>query len=77
MFTQSYFICSDESKLAQIQDDLQKKSNELVAKNHWEFTLTPVIRKITDIHFDNEMDWTIDHKTADVRYMYVFITIAF
>ncbi|HQQ95726.1 MAG TPA: ABC transporter permease [Cyclobacteriaceae bacterium] len=77
MFTQSYFICNDESKLAQIQDDLQKKSNELVAKNHWEFTLTPVIRKITDIHFDNEMDWTIDHKTADVRYMYVFITIAF
>ena len=76
-FTQSYFICSDEKKIPVIQEDLQRKANELIAKNHWEFKLVPVIRKITDIHFDKEMDWTIDHKTADIQYIYVFITIAF
>ena len=76
-FTQSYFICPDPGKIPTIQADLQKKANDLIAKNHWEIKLVPVIRKITDVHFDNTMDWTIDHKTADIRYIYVFITIAF
>ena len=75
-FTQSYFVCSDEKKIATITEDLQKKANEMISKNHWEFKFTPVIRKITDIHFDKEMDWTIDHKTADKKYIFVFITIA-
>ncbi len=76
-FTQSYFVCTDEKKIAVIEQDLQKRANELIAKNHWDFKFKPVIRKITDIHFDKEMDWTIDHKTADMQYIYVFITIAF
>ncbi len=76
-FTQSYFVCSDPRKIPVIQADLQKKANDLIAKNHWEIKLVPVIRNITDVHFDNTMDWTIDHKTADIRYIYVFITIAF
>ena len=76
-FTQSYFICSDEKKIPMIQTDLQKRANDLVVKNHWDIKLTPIIRKITDVHFDNSMDWTIDHKTADIKYIYVFITIAF
>lgn len=75
-FTQSYFVCSDEKKIPVIKADLQKRANELITKNNWKFTFTPIIRKITDIHFDNEMDWTIDHKTADIKYIYVFITIA-
>ncbi len=75
-FTQSYFVCPDEHKIAIIRDDLQKRANEMISKNHWDFKFTPVIRKITDIHFDQEMDWTIDHKTADKKYIYVFITIA-
>ena len=75
-FTQSYFVCQDEQKIAIIRDDLQKRANEMISKNHWDFKFTPVIRKITDIHFDQEMDWTIDHKTADKKYIYVFITIA-
>jgi len=76
-FTQSYFVCTDEKKIPIIQADLQKRANEMVTNNHWDFKLTPVIRKITDIHFDKEMDWTIDHKTtADIKYIYVFITIA-
>ncbi|MEJ0055167.1 MAG: FtsX-like permease family protein [Bacteroidota bacterium] len=75
-FIQSYFVCSDEKKIPAIQADLQKRANNLVLANHWDFKLTPVIRKITDIHFDKEMDWTIDHKTADIKYIYVFATIA-
>jgi putative ABC transport system permease protein len=75
-FIQSYFVCTDEKKIPIIQADLQKRANDLVSTNHWEFKLTPVIRKITEIHFDKEMDWTIDHKTADIKYIYVFTTIA-
>ncbi len=75
-FSQSYFICTNPKKIPTIQADLQKKANELISKNHWNFKFTPLIRKITDIHFDKEMDWTIDHKTADIKYVYVFITIA-
>ena len=66
-FTQSYFVCADEKRIAVIAQDLQKRANELIAKNHWDFKFKPVIRKITDIHFDKEMDWTIDHKTADLQ----------
>ncbi len=75
-FIQSYFVCTDPKKIPIIQADLQKRANELVTNNHWDFKLTPIIRKITDIHFDKEMDWTIDHKTADIKYIYVFTTIA-
>jgi putative ABC transport system permease protein len=75
-WTQSYFVCDDAKKIPLIAEDLQKKANEIIAKNKWDIKFTPVIRKITDIHFDKEMDWTIDHKMADISYMYVFITIA-
>ncbi len=75
-FSQLYFTIDDPLKIPQIQADLQKKANEILAKNKWDFKFTPVIRKITDIHFDKEMDWTIDHKTADIKSIYVFITIA-
>ncbi|MBY0434377.1 MAG: ABC transporter permease [Cyclobacteriaceae bacterium] len=76
-WTQSYIVCTDESKIPTIQADLQKRVDDVIAKNNWNVKFTPLIRKITDIHFDKEMDWTIDHKTADIAYMYVFITIAF
>lgn len=75
-WTQSYFVCEDEKKIPVIKADLQKRANEIIEKNKWDIKFTPVIRKITDIHFDKEMDWTIDHKTADINYVYVFITIA-
>ena len=76
-WTQSYFVCQDEKKIPMIKADLQKRANEIIAKNKWDIKFTPVIRKITDIHFDKEMDWTIDHKTADIKYMYVMLTTAF
>ncbi|MBL7863161.1 MAG: FtsX-like permease family protein [Cyclobacteriaceae bacterium] len=75
-WTQSYFVCDDPAKIETIKADLQARANEIIEKNKWDITFTPVIRKITEIHFDQEMDWTIDHKTADIKYMYVFVTIA-
>ena len=75
-FVQSYFVLTDPKELPAIERDLQDRSNELIKKNNWDFKLRPVVKKITDIHFDKEMDWTIDHKTADLKYLYVFITIA-
>ncbi|MFM7855295.1 MAG: ABC transporter permease, partial [Flammeovirgaceae bacterium] len=76
LFTQSYFVCNDATRIPAILDDMQKKVDAIIAKNKWDVKFKPVIRKITDVHFDSEMDWTIDHKTADIKYMYVFITIA-
>ena len=75
-WTQSYFVCEDEKKIPLITQDLQKRANEIIAKNNWNIKFKPVIKKITAIHFDKEMDWTIDHRTADINYVYVFITIA-
>lgn len=75
-WTQSYFVCDDPGKIETIKADLQARANEIIEKNKWDIMFTPVIRKITEIHFDQEMDWTIDHKTADIKYMYVFVTIA-
>ncbi|MFM8849307.1 MAG: ABC transporter permease, partial [Cytophagales bacterium] len=76
LFTQSYFVCNDATRIPAILDDMQKKVDAIIAKNKWDVKFKPVIRKITDVHFDSEMDWTIDQKTADIKYMYVFITIA-
>lgn len=76
LFTQSYFVCNDPARIPLILQDMQKKVDAIIAKNKWDVKFKPVIRKITDVHFDSEMDWTIDHKTTDITYMYVFITIA-
>jgi putative ABC transport system permease protein len=75
-FTQSYFVCNDPTKIPVITQEMQKRIDDMIAKNKWDVKFKPVIRKMTDIHFDQEMDWTIDHKTADLKYVYVFITIA-
>ena len=75
-FTQSYFVCNDPTKIPLIMEDMQKKVDQMIAKNKWDIKFKPVVKKITDVHFDQEMDWTIDHKTADIKYMYVFMTIA-
>lgn len=75
-WTQSFFVCDDESKVATIQADLQKRTDEMVAKNKWNIKLRMLVRKITDVHFDKDISWSIQHKSADKTYIYVFITIA-
>jgi putative ABC transport system permease protein len=75
-WTQSFFVCTDESKIVTIQDDLQKRANAIIEKYKLDFKLRPLVRKITAVHFDQDINWSISHKSADKRYSYVFITIA-
>lgn len=76
MWTQSYFTCTDESKITIIQQDLQAKANEIIQRLKLDLKFSPVIQKLENVHFDKEIDWSIIHKSADKNYMYIFLTIA-
>jgi putative ABC transport system permease protein len=75
-WTQSVFVCTDESQIPTIQKDLQERANKIIARFNLDLKFTPFIRKITDVHFDQELSWSISHKPADKKYTLVFITIA-
>jgi putative ABC transport system permease protein len=75
-WTQSFFVCDDESKIPVIQADLQQKVDEMIKRNNWTVKVKMLVRKITDVHFDKELNWSIQHKSADKTYIYVFISIA-
>jgi len=75
-FTQSLFVCTDESQIPLIQEDLQKRANQIIARFKLDFKFRPLIRKITDVHFDQELAWAVSHKPADKKYVLVFVTIA-
>ncbi len=75
-WTQSLFVCTDENKIATIQEDLQKRANAILERFNLDFKFIPLIRKITDVHFDQAINWSISHKSADKKYLFVFITIA-
>ncbi|HYG01730.1 MAG TPA: FtsX-like permease family protein [Chryseosolibacter sp.] len=76
MWTQSFFVCNDETKIAVIQEDLQKRANAILERFQLDFKFKPLIRKITEAHFDQEINWSISSKSADEKYIYVFISIA-
>ncbi len=76
-WTQSLFLCDDEKKIEIILADLQKRAEEIIARQNFNVKFKALIRPITDVHFDQEISWSIVHKSVDIRYMYVFITIAF
>ncbi|HEU5147758.1 MAG TPA: FtsX-like permease family protein [Chryseosolibacter sp.] len=75
-WTQSFFVCDDESKIPMIREDLQKRANAIIERFNLDFKFEPLVRKITDVHFDQEIDWSIQSKSADEKYIYVFISIA-
>jgi putative ABC transport system permease protein len=75
-WTQSFFVCSDKTKIPTIQDDLQKRANEIVARFNLPFKFKAIIRNITEVHFDQQVNWGIQHRSADPTYIYVFISIA-
>lgn len=75
-WTQSFFVIDDAKKTEVIQQDLQKRANAIIAKFNLKFKFVPIIRKITDVHFDQNVDWAISQKSADKNYIFVFITIA-
>ena len=71
----SFFICNDESKIETIMSDLQKRANQINLGQNSDFKLKPLVRKISDVHFDREISWSL-HKSVDIKYIYVFVTIA-
>jgi putative ABC transport system permease protein len=75
-WTQSVFVCTDESQIPTIQKDLQERANKIIARFNLDLKFTPFIRKITDVHFDQDLSWSISHKPADKKYTLVFVTIA-
>jgi len=75
-WTESMFVLDDETKVPMIREDLQKRANQIIARFNLDFKFTPIIRKITDVHFDKELSWAMSHKSADRNYIYVFVTIA-
>lgn len=72
----SFFVCRDASQLPIIQADLQKRASAMLARFDPTLKAYPVIRKITDVHFDQEIDWATNHKSSNRKYISVFITIA-
>jgi putative ABC transport system permease protein len=75
-WTQSYFTCDNPETIPVIQAALQKRSDEIIERLKLDLKFRPIIRNITDVHFDKEIDWSVYHKSADKNYMYIFITIA-
>jgi putative ABC transport system permease protein len=75
-WTQSLVVCSDESQIPVMLDDLQKQANQIIARYNLNFKFKPLIRKITDVHFDQDLAWSVSHKPADKKYVLVFVTIA-
>lgn len=75
-WTQSYFTCDNPETIPVIQEALQKRANEIIERLKLDLKFRPIIRNITDVHFDQEIDWSVYHKSADKNYMYIFITIA-
>lgn len=75
-FTSSLFVCRDATQLATIQTDLQQKVDDLARRFDPNIKIATIIRKITDVHFDQDIDWATDHKSANRKYVSIFITIA-
>lgn len=76
MWSQSYFTCTNPETIPIIQEALQKRANEIIERLKLDIKFRPIIRNITDVHFDKEIDWSVYRKSADKNYMYIFITIA-
>jgi len=76
IWTQSFFNATNDELITDMQADLQKRSDEIIEKYKMDLKFRPIIKKITELHFDQSMDWSITSKSADRNYLYIFITIA-
>lgn len=75
-WTQSIFVCTNEKIIPSIIEDFTKRANEIIERYNLDIKFKPLIRKITDVHFDNEISWSITHRSADIKYIYLFVSIA-
>ncbi len=74
-FSESFFVCNDEKKIETIMADLQKHANEIDFGPNNQVKFKALIRRITDVHFDKDIDWA-QVKSVDIKYVFVFISIA-
>lgn len=75
-WTQSIFVCTNEKVIPAIIADFTKRADEIIQRFNLDIKFKPLIRKITDVHFDKEINWSITHRSADMQYIYLFISIA-
>ncbi len=75
-WTQSIFVCTNEKMIPAIMEDFTKRADEMIQRFNLDIKFKPLIRKITDVHFDKEINWSITHRSADMQYIYLFISIA-
>lgn len=75
-WTQSLFVCTNEALIPVILADFTKRADELIERFNLDIKFKPLIRKITDVHFDQEINWSITHRSADIQYIYLFLSIA-
>lgn len=75
-WTQSIFVCTNEKVIPIILEDFTKRANEIIERYNLNIKFKPLVRKITDVHFDKEINWSITHKSAEVKYIYLFLSVA-
>jgi putative ABC transport system permease protein len=75
-WTQSIFVCTNEALIPVIIEDFTNRANALIERFNLDIKFKPLIRKITDVHFDQEINWSITHRSADIQYIYLFLSIA-
>lgn len=75
-FTQSLFVCQDPAQIPRIQADLQQRASEIIARFDPQAKAKPVILPIREAHFDQRIDWATDHRSANRRYIGIFVGIA-
>ena len=76
LFTQSFFVCEKPEEIPAMKADLQKKVDEAIEANNFQVTVEIVIKNIQELHFDQDIDWSQSVKSADKRYVYIFMAIA-
>lgn len=72
-WSQSFIVCNNESRIDDIRASLQELADTRFDEG---MKVKPIIQKITNTHFDRDIDWHIKHKSADIKYVYVFTSIA-
>lgn len=76
IWVQSLFVTSQPEIIPTIMEDLQARADAIIEEGGFDVKFKPLIRKLTDVHFDQEIDWAVSHKASDKQFNYVFITIA-
>lgn len=75
-FSHLLFVCNKPDDIELIREDLQGMIEEVITTNNLDFKFKTIVKNVRDLHFDQELDWSFNSKSADIRYIYAFIIIA-